>query len=160
MKNQEIKFIAPVLAILFFSIIGCKLGRIDKDVNVRYVRINVEPEDARVVVKSMEIADSNVKTTDSKEKTLTSPYVYRYILHPNQEIPVKITKEGYHPKVVVINGMQEEINVKLDKIIAKKITAKKPQKEIPWWEKDDLEITHPNPAFQDPRYLRFLGQPY
>jgi hypothetical protein len=96
-----------IWVVFLLVFIGCGLEEFTTNPNERHVKINVEPQDARVVIKSM---------SDSRIRTLEPPYDLRYILRPYQATYVEISRDGYRRKIVKLDGTREEISVKLEKL--------------------------------------------
>lgn len=96
-----------IWVVILLVFIGCGLEDFSINPNERRVKINVEPQNARVVVKSM---------SDSRIRTLEPPYDLRYILRPYQATYVEISHDGYRRKIVKLDGTREEISVKLEKL--------------------------------------------
>jgi hypothetical protein len=96
-----------IWVVILLVFIGCGLEDFTINPNERHVKINVEPQDARVVVKSM---------SDSRIRTLEPPYDLRYILRPYQATYVEVSRDGYRRKIVKLDGTREEINIKLQKL--------------------------------------------
>lgn len=116
MQRKKLWKILPLAGVLLLGISGCGLDELDMNPNARYVKIVVKPEDARVVVKSM---------TDSRIKTLTPPYEYRFILRPFSQTFVEVTHKDYHRKIVRLDGTREVLNINLEKLTEEEIIMKK-----------------------------------
>lgn len=93
--------------VILLVFVGCGLEDFTTNPNERRVKISVEPQDARVVVKSM---------SDSRIRTLEPPYDLHYILRPYQATYVEVSRDGYRHKIVKLDGTREEISVKLEKL--------------------------------------------
>jgi hypothetical protein len=96
-----------LIVVVLLVAVGCGLEEITTDPNARFAHLTVEPEDARVVMKSM---------TASRIRTLSPPYDIDYVLRPYQATYLEISHKGYRSKIIKLDGTREEIHVKLEKL--------------------------------------------